>query len=78
MYVEGEDIEMCTSKGAEECMLNSLDSTRGELRANLVAEILLNQFNEAFGDEAHQTVNYICDSKSAMHKLGEENMKKKE
>ena len=78
MYVEGEDTEMCTSKGAEECMLNSLDSTREELRANLVAEILLNQFNEAFGDEAHQTVNYICDSKSAMHKLEEENMEKKE
>ena len=77
IYEKDKDDEICTAKSAEECTLKSLDSTREELRANLAAEILLNQFNEAYGNSSQQTVNYVCDSKSALMKLGADTMKQK-
>ena len=77
IYEKDKDDEICTAKSAEECTLKSLDSTREELRANLAAEILLNQFNEAYGNSSQQTVNYVCDSKSALMKLGADTTKQK-
>ena len=60
--------EVCISKSAEECSLNSLHSTREEMRAMLVAEIIIMLCNEEFG-EVRQKIEFVCDSKGALGKL---------
>ena len=51
---------------AEECPLGLLHSTREELRGILSAEILLSTCQETFGGQGVNSVEFICDSKSAL------------
>lgn len=64
-----EDREIFTAMIAEECGLEMLHSTREELRGNLAAEVLFDICNKQFGDDGHNAVEYICDSKSAVEAL---------
>ena len=69
IYKMDENNAVCTAMGAEECNLNSLHSTREELRANLMAEIILHRLNEKYGDDKTHKVRYICDSRSSLQNL---------
>ena len=72
LYNVAEKEEMCTATSAEYCSLNQLDSTREIMRDNLMAEVMLNQLNDAFGGDTEQTVRFVGDSKNALTKMQSE------
>ena len=69
LYNEGGKEEICTAQSAESCRMNSLDSTREELRGNLMAEILVNQLNDEYGKDVNHLIKFVSDSRNALNKI---------
>ena len=67
-----EDGHTITAMSVESCIHNSFHSTREELRDQLSAELLIDKFVSLWGREIRRTVTMVCDSKSALHELKEQ------
>jgi len=71
------DKELCYSMCAESCGLNHLHSTREEIKAIVAAEAMIRECNKHCGT-SHQTIDFICDNKSALGKIRYKNDKQQE
>ena len=76
MYNKTLKKELCHSMSAEKCGLDQLHSTREEIRAVVAAEGIIGQCNNHFG-ATEQTIEFVCDNKSALGKIEYEGSEQK-
>ena len=76
MYNKTLKKELCHSMSAEKCGLDQLHSTREEIRDVVAAEGIIGQCNNHFG-ATEQTIEFVCDNKSALGKIEYEGSEQK-